>query len=84
MNAKNKETLTGETDVTVKTKKKSAPPARPKHLISLSEYKTVSRHDITPVLEHGFRVWMQVEKKQPLSSRVESEWDNLFVEYLKS
>lgn len=69
---------------TGKTKKKSALPAMPRHLISLAEYKTGSKHDITPVLEHGFRVWMQTAKKQPLSSRTKSEWDNLFVEYLKS
>lgn len=66
-----------------KSKKESAP-VKPRHLISLAEYKTVSRHDVTSVLESGFRVWMQTEKKQPLSSRVESEWNNLFVEYLKS
>lgn len=93
MNDKNKDVRTepGGIDVatpepqkTGKPKKEPRPPARAKHLISLSEYKTVSKHDITPVLEHGFRVWMQTEKKQPLSSRVKSEWDNLFVEYLKS
>lgn len=80
MNAKGK----GKVEETELGGKESTSPARPKHLISLSEYKTVSIFDISSVLEHGFRVWMQTEKHQPLRSRTKSEWDNLFNEYLKS
>lgn len=69
-------------------KKGAAKPAAQsdsKQLISFSEYRVVAgRKEVTPVLESGFRVWMQTVKQEPLRSRTFSEWDKLIDEYLKS
>ncbi len=69
------------------SKKVSAKPATQrgsKHLISFTEYRASTDQDISDVLAHGFKVWMQTVTKEPLRARTISVWDRLIDEYLKS
>ena len=54
-------------------------------LMSLGVYQAnTKREDITDVLLAGFRVWMKIEKGEPLRSRTRNQWGKLLNEYLKS
>ena len=55
-----------------------------KRLISLSEFRNDNPGKISPVLEAGFRMWMKVDKQEPLRARTDAEWQKLLSEYLKS
>lgn len=53
-------------------------------LMSLGEfYANTKREEISSVLVAGFRVWMKQEKGTSLRSRMMSQWDQLFNDYLK-
>ncbi len=60
------------------------PEVKPEQLISLAEYRVLTERDISYVLTQGFRVWMKVDKAEPLRTRKFADWDKLFEEYLKS
>jgi len=55
-----------------------------KRLISLSEFRNDNPGAISPVLEAGFRMWMKVDKQEPLRTRTDAGWQKLLSEYLKS
>jgi hypothetical protein len=46
---------------------------------SLTEY--VRNAEVPATFEAGFRVWMKLDKKEPLKGRTKSEWDSLMKQY---